>query len=98
MAQEKQCPGDELKCGEVIRLQSTSCEHCTEGWILARVRLKKKRCRFQLLMPFLQVVTFVNLGYLHVRLSLITLFERCLRLRRRFSTLRALSARLRVMN
>ena len=42
-------------------------------------------------MPVLQVVTFANPGYLHFQLSLITLFERCLRLRKS-------AARLRVMN
>ena len=52
---------------------------------------EKTRYRCQLLMPVLQVVTFANPGYLHFQLSLITLFERCLRLRKS-------AARLRVMN
>ena len=56
-------------------------------------------------MPILQVVAFANPGYLHFQLSLITLFERCLRLRTLAARLRLFrsadrtsAARLRVMN
>ena len=64
----------ELRCGNIIRLQSSSCDHCTEGSILAWLR------RLRCLSPF--------------RLSLITLFDRCLRLLRSAS----LAASTRVTN